>query len=117
MRISVVIELRDKMVQGLKNPAGREVYKHRGETAEPVFGQVKHNRHLDRLYLHGINGAKAEVMLGFLAHNLLKCARWGFAGALLTYLERLSAALTMILAAINYIFFSRDKMTLAVAGY
>jgi len=89
VRISVVAELRDKMMNGLKSAAGKEVFRLRGQTVEPVFGQVKHDRGLDRLYLNGIDGAKAEVMLGFLAHNLMKCARWGRKCALSADLAKL----------------------------
>ena len=104
VRVSIVADLRDKMVRGLKSPAGKEVYRLRGETVEPVFGQVKHDRKLDRLYLNGINGAEAEVMLAFLAHNLLKCARWGLGGALSAILKRMIDAVAQLFVKIMNMF-------------
>jgi hypothetical protein len=73
--VGVTSELRQSMVKRLSSDAGKEVYGLRKETVEPVFGQVKHNRHFDRFLLRGINGAGVETSLVFLAHNLFKCVR------------------------------------------
>jgi len=68
-------EGRERMKERLRTAEGRALYAVRGRTVEPVFGQMKGSRRFDRLLLRGLPGARAEVALMCLAHNLMKCAR------------------------------------------
>lgn len=72
--ISVVAAQRKAMREKLNSTEGRKLYALRQETVEPVFGQIKSNRGLDRFLLWGLEGAKAEVALMCIAHNVAKCA-------------------------------------------
>lgn len=72
---SVAYEMRKQMRERLLSDPGRQQYRLRGQSVEPVFGQVKCNRGLGRLLLRGLNGAKAELALAFSAHNISKCVR------------------------------------------
>ena len=63
------------MREQLGSEEGKELYKLRGQTVEPVFGQIKRNIGFDRLLLRGLNGAKAELALMFMVHNIKKCMR------------------------------------------
>jgi transposase len=51
---------------------GREVYAQRKVTIEPVFGQIKHNRRIDRFTRRGRAAARSEWRLITATHNLLK---------------------------------------------
>lgn len=74
IRLSIVEEQRTKMGQRLRSEEGRALYDLRRETVEPVFGQKKSNQGFTRFVARGLNGAKAESALMFLAHNITKCA-------------------------------------------
>jgi hypothetical protein len=39
---------------------------------EPVFGQIKHNRRIDRFTRRGLAACRAEWRLVMATHNLLK---------------------------------------------
>jgi transposase len=60
--------MRDK----LSTDRGRELYRQRKITIEPVFGQIKHNRHIDRFMRRGRAAAQSEWRLITATHNLLK---------------------------------------------
>ena len=51
---------------------GRELYSLRKQTIEPVFGQIKGNRRLDRFLLRGRAAVRAEWRMIAATHNLLK---------------------------------------------
>lgn len=72
---SIVYDMREKMRSRLKTDEGKKLYALRSQTVEPVFGQIKRNMGFDRLLLRGLNGAKAELALMCLMHNMKKCAR------------------------------------------
>jgi transposase len=71
----VMAQSRERMKERLRSAEGRALYAVRGRTVEPVFGQMKGSRRFDRLLLRGLRGARAEVALMCLAHNVMKCAR------------------------------------------
>jgi transposase len=73
INVSKVDRERKAMKEKLESDRGKALFKLRCSTVEPVFGQCKHNRKLDRFLCWGINGAKAESALMALAHNILKC--------------------------------------------
>ncbi|MFB6284570.1 MAG: transposase, partial [Halobacteria archaeon] len=73
--------LKELMERKLRTKRGRDIYRKRGESVEPVFGQHV-NRGLDRFMLRGKKGAEAEWSLFSATHNLLKLwrERWKSAG-------------------------------------
>jgi Transposase DDE domain len=60
--------MRDK----LSTERGRELYAQRKITIEPVFGQIKYKRHIDRFMRRGRTAAQSEWRLVTATHNLLK---------------------------------------------
>lgn len=60
--------MRDK----LSTDRGRELYTQRTITIEPVFGQIKYNRHIDQFMRRGRSAAQSEWRLITATHNLLK---------------------------------------------
>jgi transposase len=61
-------QMRDK----LSSEPGRELYAQRKITVEPVFGQIKYNRRIDRFMRRGRAAAQSEWRLVAATHNLLK---------------------------------------------
>ena len=59
----------------LQHPVARRLYRRRAGTIEPVFGQMKTNRNLDRFLRRGLDAANAEWQLEIIAHNLTKLWR------------------------------------------
>ncbi len=76
-RIPRGFSCRERMERKLATKRGRALYKKRSQTVEPVFGQVKHARGIDRFLLRGLEGASAEWKLACGTHNLLKLWRSG----------------------------------------
>ena len=62
----------DVMRQKLLTDHGRQLYAKRKITVEPVYGQIKHNRHIDRFMRRGRAAAQSEWRLIAATHNLLK---------------------------------------------
>jgi transposase len=62
----------DIMRRKLTTDRGRELYAKRKITVEPVYGQIKHNRHIDRFMRRGRAAAQSEWRLVTATHNLLK---------------------------------------------
>jgi Transposase DDE domain len=58
--------MRDK----LTSDRGRKLYGQRKITIEPVFGQIKYNRHIDRFMRRGRAAAQSEWRLVAATHNL-----------------------------------------------
>jgi transposase len=56
----------------LRHPRGREDYRQRGRTIEPVFGQLKTRQHMTRFTRRGLTAVSSEWQLACTAHNLLK---------------------------------------------
>lgn len=71
---------RDRMERKLLTKAGREAYKQRSYTIEPVFGQMA-NRGLVRFALRGVHKVRGEWALWCATHNLLKLWRSGWVPA------------------------------------
>lgn len=78
-RIPNNLTLRQRMERKLLTKRGRELYKKRGQTVEPVFGQIKGVRGLRQFLLRGLDNVKGEWQLICLTHNLLKLHRWRLA--------------------------------------
>ena len=71
---------RDRMERTLLTKRGRRLYKKRGQTVEPVFGQIKSARGCDGFMRRGTAACANEWKLLCAAHNLLKLWRHGKAG-------------------------------------
>lgn len=69
----------DKMRQRIDSPAGREQYGRRFATVEPVFGNLRHNKQLNRFTLRGQKKVDAQWKLYCLVHNIEKLAHHGYA--------------------------------------
>ena len=61
----------------LRTERGRELYKLRGQTVEPVFGQIKDARGIDKFMRRGFDACRSEWSLICATHNLLKLWRSG----------------------------------------
>ena len=62
----------EQMREKLTSERGRKLYAQRKITIEPVFGQIKYNRHIDRFMRRGRSAAQSEWRLITATHNLLK---------------------------------------------
>jgi len=61
-----------QMREKLTSERGRKLYAQRKITIEPVFGQIKYNRRIDRFMRRGRHAAQSEWRLVTATHNLLK---------------------------------------------
>ena len=66
----VLSDERERMIERLRTPEGKAQYALRQQTVEPVFGSIKWNMGFARFGLHGKGGAKSEIWLMCMAHNL-----------------------------------------------
>jgi transposase len=71
----------ERMEQKLKTKEGREAFAKRGRTVEPVFGQMKDCRRLERFMRRGLKACRAEWSLMCTTHNILKYWRFQAAAA------------------------------------
>ena len=68
-----------RMQQRLDTPEGREQYGRRFATVEPVFGNVRYNKRLDRFTLRGRRKVNGQWLLFCLVHNIEKLTHAGYA--------------------------------------
>lgn len=66
---------RERMARFLRTKRGREIYRLRQESVEPVFGQIKEARGFRHFSLRGHTSVTAEFALVAVVHNLLKLYR------------------------------------------
>ena len=69
----------DLMKQAIDSERGRALYGRRFATVEPVFGNIRHNKGLDRFTLRGQRKVDAQWKLYCLVHNIEKLAHHGYA--------------------------------------
>ena len=69
----------DKMKRRIDSPEGRIQYGRRFATVEPVFGNLRHNKQLNRFTLRGRTKVDAQWKLYCLVHNIEKLAHHGYA--------------------------------------
>ena len=69
----------DRMKKRIDSPAGRARYGERFATVEPVFGNLRYNKGLDRFTLRGKSKVDAQWKLFCLVHNIEKLAHHGYA--------------------------------------
>ena len=75
------LDARGRMDRKLRSKAGQTVYALRKTLVEPVFGQIKGARGLDRFRLRGLEKVNEEWALMATTHNLLKLFRASAAAA------------------------------------
>jgi hypothetical protein len=75
------LDARGRMERKLRSKAGQTVYALRKTIVEPVFGQIKGARGLDRFRLRGLEKVNGEWALMATTHNLLKLFRASLATA------------------------------------
>ena len=76
-RIPKSLSQTERMERKLRTKRGREIYKKRSQTVEPVFGQIKTVRGIDQFVRRGLDACKSEWSLICATHNLLKLWRSG----------------------------------------
>ena len=64
-----------RAMRRLRHPRGREDYKLRARTVEPVFGQLKTCQKLTMMSRRGLAACESEWLLACTAHNLRKLHR------------------------------------------
>jgi hypothetical protein len=69
----------DKMKRRIDSPEGRLLYGRRFATVEPVFGNLRHNKRLNRFTLRGRKKVDGQWKLYCLVHNIEKLAHHGYA--------------------------------------
>ena len=69
------LDARGRMERKLRSKAGQTVFALRKTIVEPVFGQIKGVRALDRFWLRGLEKVNGEWALMATTHNLLKLFR------------------------------------------
>ncbi len=69
----------DKMKARIDSPEGRGHYGLRFSTVEPVFGNLRHNKRLNRFTLRGRKKVEGQWKLYCLVHNIEKLAHQGYA--------------------------------------
>lgn len=67
------------MKQAIDSPRGRKLYGRRMATVEPVFGNIRYNKRLDRFTLRGQAKVNTQWHLYCLVHNIEKLAHHGYA--------------------------------------
>jgi hypothetical protein len=68
----------ERMKQAIDSPEGRKRYGQRMATVEPVFGNLRYNKKLDRFTLRGHAKVNTQWHLYCLVHNIEKLAHHGY---------------------------------------
>lgn len=68
----------DRMKQAIDSPEGRALYGRRFATVEPVFGNIRANKRLNRFTLRGKEKVDGQWKLFCLVHNIEKLAHHGY---------------------------------------
>ena len=76
-RIPTGMPPRERMERKLLTKRGQALYRMRGQTVEPVFGQIKDPRGIRRFMRRGLAACQSEWKLIGATHNLLKLFRHG----------------------------------------
>ena len=76
---STRVSYTDQMKQAIDSPEGRVLYGRRFATVEPVFGNIRHNKRLNRFTLRGRKKVDTQWKLFCLVHNIEKLAHHGYA--------------------------------------
>jgi transposase len=76
-RVPEKLSLRERMERKLSTKRGRALYKKRGQIVEPVFGQIKTCRGIEKFIRRGFAACAQEWKLICATHNFLKLWRSG----------------------------------------
>lgn len=68
----------ERMKQAIDSEAGKARYGQRFATVEPVFGNIRHNKRLNRFTLRGRRKVNTQWQLYCLVHNIEKLAHHGY---------------------------------------
>jgi transposase len=68
----------ERMKQAIDSARGRQLYGRRFATVEPVFGNIRHNKRLNRFTLRGQKKVDGQWKLYCLVHNIEKLAHHGY---------------------------------------
>jgi transposase len=68
-------EALERLAQKMQEPANKEIYRLRGQTVEPGFGELKRHRGLTEFRCFGKPRSRAQAGLTILANNALSIAR------------------------------------------
>ena len=68
----------DKMKRAIDSDEGRKLYGQRFATVEPVFGNIRHNKQLNRFTLRGKKKVDTQWKLYCMVHNIEKLANSGY---------------------------------------
>ena len=71
----------ERMRERTDSPEGRALYGRRFATVEPVFGNIRYNKKLDRFTLRGQSKVDSQWKLFCLVHNIEKMVHHGYAKA------------------------------------
>jgi hypothetical protein len=73
-----------RMKELIDSPAGRNTYAHRMQIIEPVFGNIKANKRMNRFTLRGITKVSIQWLYYCLVHNIGKIGSTGAINKLVT---------------------------------
>jgi len=73
------INLTKLMIEKIESEKGRKIYPQRMAIVEPVFGNIRTNKRLDRFTLRGKIKVNIQWLLYCMVHNIEKIANYGFA--------------------------------------
>ena len=73
------VNLSKAMVEKIESVRGRKIYPQRMAIVEPVFGNIRTNKRLDRFTLRGKLKVNIQWLLFCMVHNIEKLANYGFA--------------------------------------
>ena len=76
---STQVSYTDLMKRAIDSPEGKALYGRRFATVEPVFGNIRHNKKLNRFTLRGQKKVDTQWKLFCLVHNIEKLAHHGYA--------------------------------------
>jgi len=68
----------DRMKTKIDSDAGKRMITRRFATVEPVFGNLRHNKRLDRFTVRGKSKVDGQWKLYCLMHNIEKLAHHGY---------------------------------------
>ncbi len=68
----------DRTKRAIDSDRGRELYGQRFATVEPVFGNLRHNKRLNRFTLRGRRKVDTQWKLYCMVHNIEKLAHHGY---------------------------------------
>ena len=75
---STQVSYTDLMKRAIDSPEGKALYGRRFATVEPVFGNIRHNKKLNRFTLRGQKKVDTQWKLFCLVHNIEKLAHHGY---------------------------------------